>query len=214
MPGVSAIATWRAARPSGSGGGRRKAPRWVAQITACSRSSKRRLISGELNDAAASKPRNKATGRCISPGSALVECHADRQGIALIIIRSTPRIGRRLTARANEADLDPRLAQEWSAMEDRPCVADRAAAEGREITAATIHACRQTTTTAPSASFRGAEKLAMYHKALRCYQAAVARRPPTFRAAVRGAYESEPAALGHVGGGQRPTRPDRSATPW
>jgi hypothetical protein len=46
------------------------------------------------------------------------------------------RVGRRLAARAGEADLDGAWREEWAAMADRLAgVADRAAAEGREITA-------------------------------------------------------------------------------
>ncbi|HZE60753.1 MAG TPA: hypothetical protein VE085_09370, partial [Burkholderiales bacterium] len=46
------------------------------------------------------------------------------------------RIGRRLASRAAEADLDRVWREEWSAMADRlASVADKAAAEKREITA-------------------------------------------------------------------------------
>src|SRR4029077_1464459 len=53
-----------------------------------------------------------------------------------IAMDEVDRIGRRLEARASEADLDRVWREEWSAMADRLAdVADKAAAEGREITA-------------------------------------------------------------------------------
>jgi anti-sigma factor ChrR (cupin superfamily) len=46
------------------------------------------------------------------------------------------RVGRRLEARAGEADLDQVWREEWAAMADRVAtIADKAAAEGRQITA-------------------------------------------------------------------------------
>src|SRR5882724_5544440 len=53
-----------------------------------------------------------------------------------IAMEEVDRIGRRLEARAAEADLDRAWREEWAAMADRlASVADTAAAEGREITA-------------------------------------------------------------------------------
>jgi dienelactone hydrolase len=90
------------------------------------------------------------------------------------------RIGRRLAARASEADLDRVWREEWSAMADRLAdVADKAAAEGREITAG-HHYMRAGNYYYSAERFipPGAEKLAMYHKALRCYQGAMQRLHP------------------------------------
>src|SRR5438105_3112954 len=53
-----------------------------------------------------------------------------------IAMDEVDRIGRRLMARATEADLDRVWREEWSAMADRLAgVADQATADGREITA-------------------------------------------------------------------------------
>src|SRR5262249_57408902 len=53
-----------------------------------------------------------------------------------VAMEEVDRIGRRLAARAGEADPDRAWSEEWSAMADRVAsVADTAAAEQREITA-------------------------------------------------------------------------------
>jgi dienelactone hydrolase len=90
------------------------------------------------------------------------------------------RIGRRLAARAGEADVDRVWREEWSGMADRlAAVADKATAEGREITAGN-HYMRAGNYYYSAERFipPGEEKLAMYRKALRCYQAAMARLHP------------------------------------
>jgi dienelactone hydrolase len=90
------------------------------------------------------------------------------------------RIGRRLAARADEADVDRVWREEWSGMADRlAAVADKATAEGREITAGN-HYMRAGNYYYSAERFipPGEEKLAMYRKALRCYQAAMARLHP------------------------------------
>jgi dienelactone hydrolase len=90
------------------------------------------------------------------------------------------RIGRRLASRASEPDLDSVWREEWSAMADRlASVADKAAAEKREITAG-HHYLRAGNYYYSAERFipPGPEKLAMYHKALRCYQAAMQRLHP------------------------------------
>jgi dienelactone hydrolase len=90
------------------------------------------------------------------------------------------RIGRRLAARAGETDLDRVWREEWLAMADRiATVADKAAAEKREITAG-HHYMRAGNYYYSAERFipPGAEKMAMYHQALRCYQAAMQRLHP------------------------------------
>src|SRR5260370_10375164 len=119
------------------------------------------------------------------------------------------RIGRRLAARAAEADLDRVWREEWSAMADRLAdVADKAAAERREITAG-HHYMRAGNYYYTAERFMppGPEKLAMYHKALRCYQAAMQRLHPDIER-VEVPYEgaSLPAWLVRgAGTGRRPT---------
>ena len=55
---------------------------------------------------------------------------------AAVAMSEVDRVGRRLAARAAEADLDRVWREEWAAMADRvAAVADQAAAEGRHITA-------------------------------------------------------------------------------
>jgi len=72
-----------------------------------------------------------------------------------IAMDEVDRIGRRLTARATEADLDRVWREELSAMADRLAdVADRAARKGARSPPATTSCVPATTTTAPSASFR------------------------------------------------------------
>jgi len=90
------------------------------------------------------------------------------------------RVGRRLAARAGEADLDGAWREEWAAMADRLAgVADRAATEGRDITAG-HHYMRAGNYYYSAERFipPGADKLAMYTQALRCWRAAMARLHP------------------------------------
>ena len=90
------------------------------------------------------------------------------------------RIGRRLNARAGEADLDRAWQEEWSAMADRLAkIADTAAAEGRAITAGHNY-MRAGNYYYSGERFvpPGEEKMAIYHKALRCYRAGLERRHP------------------------------------
>src|SRR5262249_42048467 len=55
---------------------------------------------------------------------------------AAVAMDEVDRVGRRLRARAAEADLDRVWREEWAAMADRvAAAADTAAAEGRHITA-------------------------------------------------------------------------------
>ena len=97
-----------------------------------------------------------------------------------IAMDEVDRIGRRLKARAGEADPDRAWREEWSAMADRIAgVADKAAAEGRDITAGN-HYMRAGNYYYSAERFipPGEEKLAMYAKALRSYQAAMERLHP------------------------------------
>jgi dienelactone hydrolase len=90
------------------------------------------------------------------------------------------RIARKLKARAGEADLDRVWAEEWSAMADRIAQrADNAAREGREITAGNNY-MRAGNYYYSAERFipPGPDKMEMYRKALRCYQAAMARLHP------------------------------------
>ena len=89
-------------------------------------------------------------------------------------------IARRLEPRAGEADPDHAWQEEWSAEADRVAtVADQAAAEGRQITAGN-HYMRAGNYYYSAERFipPGPEKMAMYRKALRCYQAAMERLHP------------------------------------
>src|SRR5262249_56326805 len=84
--------------------------------------------------------------------------------------------------RGGEQDSDPDAVwkEEWSAMADRVAkVADTAAAERREITAG-HHYMRAANYYYSAERFipPGDEKMAMYRKALRCWQAALARLHP------------------------------------
>jgi dienelactone hydrolase len=90
------------------------------------------------------------------------------------------RIGARLKTRAGESDLDRAWREEWAAMADRlAAVADKAADENREITAG-HHYMRAGNYYYSAERFipPGPDKLAMYRKALRCYQAAMTRLHP------------------------------------
>src|SRR3981189_3063896 len=97
-----------------------------------------------------------------------------------IAMEEVDRIGRRLAARAGEADLDRARREEWAARAEPVAgVADKAAADGREITAG-HHYMRAGNYYYSAERFipPGAEKLAMYAQALRCYQAAMMRLHP------------------------------------
>jgi dienelactone hydrolase len=99
---------------------------------------------------------------------------------AAVAMAEVDRIGQRLAARAGEADPDRAWREEWAAEADRvAAVADQAAAEGREITAGN-HYMRAGNYYYSAERFipPGADKMAMYRKALRCYQAAMARLYP------------------------------------
>ena len=90
------------------------------------------------------------------------------------------RVAQRLKARGGEDDPDRAWREEWAAMAERVAgVADTAAAEGREITAG-HHYMRAGNYYYSAERFipPGAEKLAMYRQALRCYRAAMARLHP------------------------------------
>jgi dienelactone hydrolase len=119
------------------------------------------------------------------------------------------RIGRRLKARAGETDLDRAWQEEWSAMADRLAkVADTAATEGRQITAG-HHYMRAGNYYYSAERFipPGPDKIAMYHQALRCYQAAMERLHPEIER-VDIPYENASLPAYFVkgrGGGRRPT---------
>jgi dienelactone hydrolase len=89
-------------------------------------------------------------------------------------------VTQRLAARAKESDLDRVWREEWSAMGDQCEKAANAAAEkNRQITAG--HNYMRAGNYYYSAERfipPGADKLAMYHKALACYQAALKRLHP------------------------------------
>jgi dienelactone hydrolase len=89
-------------------------------------------------------------------------------------------ITQRLRARAGEGDPDVAWKEEWSKEADRiAAVGDRADAEGRKITAGNQY-MRAGNYYYSAERFipPGEEKLAMYAKALRCYQAAMQRLYP------------------------------------
>jgi Esterase FrsA-like len=119
------------------------------------------------------------------------------------------RVGRRLKARAGEADLDRVWREEWAAMADRvAAVADKAAEQGREITAGN-HYMRAGNYYYSAERFipPGPDKMAMYHKALRAYEAAMARLHPDIER-VEVPYENTSLPAYFVkgaGGGRRPT---------
>src|SRR5258705_1971897 len=90
------------------------------------------------------------------------------------------RVGRQLKARDAEAALDRVWREEWAAMAARvAAAADTAAAEGRHVTAGN-HYMRAGNYYYSAERFipPGPDKLAMYRKALRCYQAAMQRLHP------------------------------------
>ena len=89
-------------------------------------------------------------------------------------------IPRRLKARAGEADLDKAWKEEWAREADRVAkLGDEADAEGHAITAGNQY-MRAGNYYYSAERFipPGEEKLAMYRKALRCYQGAMARLHP------------------------------------
>ncbi len=126
-----------------------------------------------------------------------------------VAMAEVDRIGQRLNARAGEDDLDRAWQEEWSAVADRLAkVADGAAADGREITAG-HHYMRAGNYYYSAERFipPGDEKMAMYRRALRCWQAAMERLHPDIeRVEVPYEGKSLPAyfAKGR-GGGRRPT---------
>src|SRR5262245_7685805 len=128
---------------------------------------------------------------------------------AAVAMDEIDRVGRRLKARTAEADPDRAWREEWAAMADRVvAVADKAAEEGREITAGN-HYMRAGNYYYSAERFipPGPEKMAMYHKALRAYQAAMTRLHPEIER-VEVPYEgtSLPAYfVKGAGGGRRPT---------
>jgi dienelactone hydrolase len=128
---------------------------------------------------------------------------------AAVAMAEVDLIAQRLNARAGEADLDRVWREEWAAEADRVAeVADKAAAEGREITAGN-HYIRAGNYYYSAERFipPGPEKMAMYHKALRCYQAAMARLYPEIER-VEVPYENASLPAYFVkgrGSGRRPT---------
>jgi dienelactone hydrolase len=99
---------------------------------------------------------------------------------AAVAIEEVDRVCDRLKAREQESDPDIAWKEEWSAMADRVArVADTAAAEARQITAGN-HYMRAANYYYSAERFipPGEEKMAMYHQALRCWRAALARLYP------------------------------------
>src|ERR1051325_8115192 len=97
-----------------------------------------------------------------------------------IAMEEVDRIGDRLKAREQESEPDLVWKEEWCAMAERVAkVADKAAAEGRNITAG-HHYMRAANYYYSAERFipPGDEKMAMYHKALRCWHAALERLHP------------------------------------
>jgi dienelactone hydrolase len=119
------------------------------------------------------------------------------------------RVGRRLEARAAEADLDRAWREEWAAMADRlAAAADQAAAQGRQITAG-HHYMRAGNYYYSAERFMppGTDKTAMYREALRCYRAAMERLHPDVER-VEVPYENASLPAYFVkgrGSGRRPT---------
>src|SRR6186997_1470643 len=97
-----------------------------------------------------------------------------------IAMDEVDRIARGLKARAGETDLDRVWRDEWAAMADRVAAgADIAATEQRHITAGNTY-MRARNYYYPAARLipPGPEKMAIYHKALRAYHAAMERLHP------------------------------------
>jgi len=115
----------------------------------------------------------------------------------------------RLNARAGEADLDRVWKEEWSSEADRVAkIGDEADADGRKITAGNQY-MRAGNYYYSAERFipPGQEKLAMYRKALRCYQGAMARLHPDIER-VEVPYENQSLPAWFVkgsGSGKRPT---------
>jgi dienelactone hydrolase len=118
-------------------------------------------------------------------------------------------ITQRLNARAGEADLDRVWREEWSREADRvAAIGDQADADGRAITAGNQY-MRAGNYYYSAERFipPGEDKLAMYRKALRCYQGAMARLHPEIER-VEVAYENASLPAWFVKGrglGKRPT---------
>jgi dienelactone hydrolase len=118
-------------------------------------------------------------------------------------------ITQRLKARAGEADLDKVWMAEWSKEADRVAkIGDEADAAGNTITAGNQH-MRAGNYYYSAERFipPGEEKLAIYRKALRCYQGAMARLHPDIER-VEVPYENHSLPAWFVKGrglGQRPT---------
>jgi dienelactone hydrolase len=126
-----------------------------------------------------------------------------------IAMAEVDRIGARLITRAGEPDPDKSWKEEWEAMADRvAAVADKAAAEKRDVTAG-HHYMRAANYYYSAERFipPGAEKMAMYAKALRCYQTAMTLLYPDIeRVEVPYEGQSLPAYFVHGrGSGKRPT---------
>jgi len=118
-------------------------------------------------------------------------------------------IRERLIARAGEADLDTAWKEEWSKEADRVAkIGDEADAAGNTITAGNQY-MRAGNYYYSAERFipPGEEKLAMYAKALRCYQGAMTRLHPDFER-VEVPYENQSLPAYFVKGrglGKRPT---------
>ena len=119
------------------------------------------------------------------------------------------KIATRLRARAAEADLDKAWSEEWSREADRVArIGDEADAAGNAITAGNQY-MRAGNYYYSAERFipPGDAKLAMYRKALRCYQAAMARLHPDIER-VEVPYEGQSLPAWFVKGrglGKRPT---------
>ena len=97
-----------------------------------------------------------------------------------VAMAEVDRVAQRLRMRAAEDEPDRAWCEEWAAIADRVAgLADTAAAEGREITAG-HHYMRAGNYYYSAERFipPGAEKLAMYRRALRCWRAAMDRLHP------------------------------------
>jgi dienelactone hydrolase len=98
-----------------------------------------------------------------------------------VALEEVDRVGRRLAARESESDLDRAWREEWEAMANRLADrADQAAAVKRDITAGN-HYMRAANYYYSAERFMvpGAEKIAVYRKALRCWHAALTRLHPS-----------------------------------
>src|SRR2546428_11068315 len=132
-----------------------------------------------------------------------------RAPYAAVAMDEVERVGRRLKARAAEADLDRVWREEWAAMADRvAAAADTAAAAGRHITAG-HHYMRAGNYYYSAERFipPGRDKIEMYRKALRCYHAAMERLHPEIER-VEVPYENASLPAYFVkgrGSGRRPT---------